>query len=109
MADLFQSTAFENVREDTVIDPPSAISEVRNLQEIQPSLSDCKLDSEPSEKPVLPLWTPTFFRIARKNRGMPPLSPLDVSGYGDERDVFESQARNTQREDYSNAYAQVYP
>jgi hypothetical protein len=105
-----QSTAFRNVGEVAGEDAPRAISELKERQEVQRDLSDCQLDPEPSEKAVLPLWTPTFFRIARKNRGMLPLSltPL-LSNYKERPDGLEGQSRSGEIENYSNAYARLFP
>jgi hypothetical protein len=105
-----ESTAFQNVREVAGEDAPPAISELKERQEVQQNLSDCQLDPEPSEKAVLPLWTPTFFRIARKNRGMLPLSPTPLlSSYKERPDGLECQSRGSEIGNYSNAYARLFP
>lgn len=108
MLDPFQNTSFQTIEEDTVENPRSADSGLRQRQEVPPTFSDCKPDPEASEKAVLPLWTPMFFRIARKNMGLLPLSPTpDVSGLSAGRKGVESQQGNTHMEICLEGYAQT--
>lgn len=105
-----KSTAFYKVDDDAVKEPPSATSGLKERQEVQQNLSDCQLDPKLSEKAVLPLWTPTFFRIARKNRGMLPLSPTPLlSSYKERPDGLECPSRSSEIENNSNAYARLFP
>jgi hypothetical protein len=93
MPNVLQSTTVHEGRADTLNDPSPLSSALNELQDVLPESSECKVTSSSPQESVLPLWTPLFFRIARKQRNMPPISPVqEVPGGSDTASTLDGQS-----------------